>query len=176
MNKRPGVAGNEALFELRLARNHAVIVLVSVVDRRIVPALRFVSRLGYGDTRALHVSVDADETLRLARDWMDLGLTWISLKIHDETRGSLSRSVVEAVREEATSAATVTVVLPEYDTRRWWHPFLHRCTARLLAADLQWLPGVTAVIVPFAAPPRPRRGSAIRRLGSRADSPSSGIQ
>jgi hypothetical protein len=157
MSERPGMDSGEALFELRVARNHAVIVLVSVVDRRIVPALRFVSRLGYGNTRALHVSVDPEETLRLARDWMDLELTWLPLHIHDETRRSVSSNVVEAVREEATCASTVTVVLPEYDTRRWWHPFLHRCTARRIAADLHSLPGVTAVIVPFAARPRHRR-------------------
>ncbi|MGH9284650.1 MAG: hypothetical protein ACRD0M_03105 [Acidimicrobiales bacterium] len=58
-------------------------MLVSVVDRRILPALRFVSRLPETDVRALHVSVEAFETRRLAEDWMELGLTWLPLHIHD---------------------------------------------------------------------------------------------
>lgn len=165
MTQRPRIARPEALFDLRLARNHAVMVLVSVVDRRIVPALRFVSRLGYADTRAVHVSVDPDETLRLARDWMELGLSWLPLHVHDAVAGGLPASVVEAVREETAGTPAVTVVLPEYDTGLWWHPFLHRGTARRIAAALQGDPGLTPIIVPFSARP-------VSRGGSRTGSPS----
>ena len=149
----------DTLLEFRLVRNHAVIVLVSVVDRRIVPALRFVSRLGYADTRALHVSVDPDETRRLANDWMNLGLSWLPLYIRDATAPSLPESVCRAVLLDGETTGHLTVVLPELESPRWWYPLLHRRTARRIAAQLQPLPGVTAVIVPFTvgAPISPER-------------------
>ncbi len=137
------------LFELRLARNHTVIVLVSVVDRRIVPALHFVSRLACSDTRALHVSIDADETRRLAVDWMNLGLSWLPLHVQEASEASLPASVRRAIAQDAAPTERVTVVVPELDFVRWWHPLLYRGSARRIAEQLQPLPGVTAVIVPF---------------------------
>jgi hypothetical protein len=153
MTELPTMATPDSLFELRLTRNHTVIVLVSVVDRRIVPALRFVSRLGCSDTRALHVSIDPHETRRLATDWMNLGLSWLPLHVRDAPAEGLPAAVRAAVREAAVTTEGVTVVLPELDFPRWWHPVLHRCRARRIAAQLQSLPGVTAVIVPFSVPP-----------------------
>ncbi len=142
------------LFALRRTRNHTVIVLVSVVDRRIVPALHFVSRLGCSDSRALHIAVDGEQTRRLAADWMNLGLSWLPLHIEDATEGSLPASVRRAIEHEAAATERVTVIVPELDFVRWWHPLLYRGSARRIAQQLQPLPGVTAVIVPFYIQPR----------------------
>ena len=142
------------VFELRLTRNHTVILLVSVLDRRILPAIRFVSRLGSSDSRALHVSVDPRETRRLALDWMRLGLSWLPLHIREASAENLPMAVRDAVRDEAPPTGALTVVVPELVSPRWWYPLLHRRSARRIAAELQTLPRVTAVIVPFCFPPR----------------------
>ena len=144
----------DGIFELRRTRNHAVILLVSVVDRRIVPALRLVSRLGCSDCRALHVSVDAADTRKLAADWMNLGLAWLPLHIEEAAAESIPAAVRRAVEKDAAGIERVTVVVPELDLVRWWHPLLHRCSARRIAEQLQPLPGVTTVIVPFCVPGR----------------------
>ena len=128
-------------------------LLVSVVDRRILPALRFVSRLDYSDTRALHISVDPDETRRLASDWMKLGLSWLPLHIRDATTSPLPVAVRDAVQEEALGTENFTVVLPELDSPGLWHLLLHRHSARRIAGELQELPNVTTVIVPFSLAP-----------------------
>jgi hypothetical protein len=140
----------DVLFELRTMRNHAVILLVSVVDRRIVPALRFVSRMACRHSLALHISSDSEQTRRLAADWMDLGLTWLPLHMSDAGRQGVVASIREAIRAEVGDARDVTVVVPELELRTWWHPLLHRRRARRIAAALQSLPSVTAVIVPFS--------------------------
>ena len=150
MTSPPELAGPRRLFEVRLTENHAVIVLVSVVDRRLASALRLVSRLRCPDSRALHVSVDPDQTRRLATDWMKLGLSWLPLHIRDATTVALPVAAYEAVREETAAIESVTVVLPELNDPAWWHPLLHRRSARHIAARLQDLPHVTAVIVPFS--------------------------
>lgn len=144
----------DGLFELRRTRNHTVILLVSVVDRRIVPALHFVSRLACNDTRALHIAVDTGQTRRLAADWMDLGLSWLPLHIREATADNLPAAVRDAVAHEAATTDRVTVVVPELDIVRWWHSFLYRGRARRIAEQLQPLAGVTTVIVPFYVPPR----------------------
>lgn len=141
----------EPTFERLTRRRHTAVVLVSTVDRRILPALRFVSRLPDTDVRALHVSADTDETRRLAREWMDLGLTWLPLHIHDPAAETLSESLRVAVRQEAErTSGSVTVVVPELEFCRWWQALLHRHSARRIVQDLQAISEVTTVIVPYA--------------------------
>ena len=143
---------HEIVFQRRTARRHRAIVLVSAADRRILPALRFVSRLSETDVRALHVSVDAEETRRLAEDWMKLDLTWLPLYIHESATDDLVDSVKKAIEREADETGDVIVVVPELGFTHWWHPVLHRRCARRIAQHLQQLSEVTTVIVPFTAP------------------------
>lgn len=145
------MAKPEPITEHRTRRRHTAIVLVSVVDRRILPALRFVSRLPDTEMRALHVSVEAFETRRLAEDWMELGLTWLPLHIHDAATEGLADSFRHAVLQQTARSGDVTVIVPELDFYRWWHPLLHRRSARRIAQFLQPLSGVTTVIVPYLA-------------------------
>lgn len=146
------MAQRETIFELRAARAYPVVLLVSAVDRRILPALQFVSRLPFAEIRALHVSVDPDETRHIARAWMELGLAWLPLYIREGSEGGIAATIKNALDEEDTGAATMTVVVPELNITRWWHPLLHRQTARHLAAELQGVPRLTTVIVPFSLP------------------------
>ncbi len=142
---------HEAVFRWPAGRRHTAIVLVSAADRRILPALRFVSRLAETDVRALHVSVKAQETRRLAEDWMKLDLTWLPLHIHDSATDELPEAVRDAVEREADATGDVIVVIPELEFTHWWHPLLHRRSARRISQQLQRLPEVIAVIIPFTA-------------------------
>ena len=141
------MAPQDAVFELRAARGYPVVVLISTVDRRILPALRFVSRLPFAQPRALHVSVDPDEARYVAQGWMALGLSWLPLHIRDMADEGVAASVRAVIEQEA--AQHVTVVVPELNLPRWWHALLHRQSARRIAAQLQRAPGITTVIVPF---------------------------
>ncbi|HET9443898.1 MAG TPA: hypothetical protein VFO65_11280 [Acidimicrobiales bacterium] len=140
---------SETVFELRPARsNRTVVVLVSDLDRRLVPAIRFVAGLRQVQLRAMHVSVDPDRTRRLADDWADLGLSWLPLEIEPPAAGGVAESVAAALRREASEDNPVTVVVPELDFPRRWQGLLHRRSARRIAGHLQAVPGVTAVVVP----------------------------
>lgn len=143
------MARPDGIVELQGARAYPVVVLVSAVDRRILPALRFVARLPFARPRALHVSVDPEETRRVVDDWMALGLTWLPLHIAEASGDGVAAAVTAVLAEETWLADRVTVVVPELNVPRWWHPVLHRRSARRIAADLQAVPRVTTVIVPF---------------------------
>ncbi len=147
-------------LELHAARSYPVVVLISAVDRRILPAVRFVSRLPFAQAHALHISFDAEETRRIANDWMRLDLSWLPLRIRDAGIGQDLATAVRGVLddEDRRGGEPVTVVIPELSVSRWWHPLLHRQTARHIAAALQLSPSVTPVIVPLAWPDAPARG------------------
>ena len=129
---------------------HLVILLVGAVDRRILPAVRFLSRLPNTDLRAVHISVNSDASQRLALDWMDVGLSWLPLHIHDPGAGTLEASVRQLLESQPNPGRPVTVVVPELEFSRWWSPLLHRRSARRIARQLQPLRTVTTVIVPFS--------------------------
>jgi hypothetical protein len=146
------MARRDTTFELHAARTYPVVVLISAVDSRILPALRFVANLPFAQTRALHVSVDPDETRRIAHDWMELGLAWLPLHITEASNDGIAASVRAAVEESGHGLDTVTIVVPELNLPRWWHSLLHRHSARRIAAQLQAMSGLTTVIVPFCVP------------------------
>lgn len=146
------MAKPEALFDQRTIRHHTAILLVANVDRRILPALRFLSRLPQTDIRAVHLSIDPEQTTQLAIDWMNLDLTWLPLHIHEPAAATLPASVRQAIEQEAPDKGSLTVVVPELDFCRWWHAVLHRRSARRIARELQALHRVTTVIVPFSTP------------------------
>lgn len=126
-----------------------MVVLVSAVDRRIVPAVSFVSRLPFAEPLALHISVDPDLTRIVAARWLALDLTWLPLHIRDAEDGDIATAVAAVVDEVASDVENVTVVLPEWNSPKWWHPLLHRQSARRIAAELQAAPRITPIIVPF---------------------------
>lgn len=159
----PKMAKPEPLTEHDTKRRHTAIVLVSVVDRRILPALRFVSQLP---------ETGVPSAARVGRGFRDaptgrgldgLGLTWLPLHIHDAATEGLAESFRHAVLQQAARSGNVTVIVPELYFYRWWHSLLHRRSARRIAQHLQSLPGVTTVIVPFTASLQSRpHGSSVR--------------
>jgi hypothetical protein len=129
-----------------------VLVLVGALDRRIVPALRFVATWTGADLRAVHVVVDAATTRRLASEWMALDLGWLPLHVHDAVGPTLATSIVAAVEAETTAAGVdrCTVVVPQLDVPGRWQQLLHRRTGTEVARVLATVPGVTTLVAPAA--------------------------
>ena len=127
----------------------SALVLVGSLDRRIVPALRLIARLVDVELRALHVSVDSEQTRLLARDWLALDLPWLPLHIREATSTTFVSAVRQAVDAEADRVGEVLVILPEAEYERWWHALLHRQSARRIARALDSNGRVTTVMVPF---------------------------
>ena len=123
------------------------VLLVAAVDLRFRTGLALLPQFEGCDERALHISLDRDQTCALAQRWMDLGIASLPLQI-EEPGGDLVHSVRVAVEREARIRPRVTVIIPEIALGRWWQPLLHRGRARALAWELAGVDGVTTVIVP----------------------------
>ncbi len=141
----------ESVGTADIALAHAI-VLIDELDRRILPALRFVTRLPGLSARAVHIATDMEAARALALDWMDVGLDWLPLTIREPVGGSLETSVDAVVREEVRQHGATTVVIPELHFALWWHPLLHRGGGRRIIRQLHPIPGVTTVLVPYPVP------------------------
>ncbi len=112
---------------------HKVIVPVNAVHRGILEALRYAKAVS-DDVTAVYVEIEPGAREEIERKWE----RWVP-DIPLVVLPSPYRSVVgpillylDQVQREAGPDTALTVVLPEFVPRRWWHHFLHNQTALML--------------------------------------------
>jgi amino acid transporter len=128
---------------------HTVIVPVGGVHRATIRALDYARQLG-PDVRAVYVNSQGDEA-RIRAAWAEWG-HGVPLVVLDSPYRSLVRPLLEyldGLMAPRGPAAFVTVVLPEFIPRRWWHHLLHNQTALFLKGALLFRRDVVVVDVPF---------------------------
>jgi len=142
-----------------LPTKHHAIVLVSSIHKGVVQALRY-ARLISGDrVEALTVDLESDgfnegpAMEKMRADWMHYGMG-VPLR----SIPSPYRKVVEPILEEierfqrAEPEISLTVILPEYITSKWWQGFLHNQMAFRIKAALMLRPGVIVTTVRMHIP------------------------
>jgi amino acid transporter len=131
---------------------NTVLVPVSDLHVGVVRALRFAETLA-AEPRAVYVEIDPERTARLRERWARL-----SLKIPLVVLPSPYRSVLGPLLEYVEAlqrhdpAQLVTIVIPEFVPRRWWHHLLHNQTALAIKGALLFRRGIVVVDVPFHLP------------------------
>ncbi|MDQ3940520.1 MAG: APC family permease [Actinomycetota bacterium] len=130
-------------------RNY-VIVLVSGVHNATLQAIEYAETLRPIDIRAVSFGLDPAETEKLGNAWLDAAIPH-PLEIDDSPFRDLGRSLLSYVRQfEADGLhVVVTVVLPEFVTKRHHHRVLHGQTALIIKRHLLFEPGVVTVSVPY---------------------------
>ena len=129
--------------QLRLAEGEqpapvksTAIVLAAGIHKGVLPALEYARTLSH-DCRALYIEIDPNET-RLVRDrWEDFGLGVPLVILESPFRSVLSpvlKYLEEAKKERPNHV--VTVVLPEFVPRKWWHKLLHNQSGMFLKVAL----------------------------------------
>ncbi len=114
-------------------RAHKVIVPVNNVHRGILEALRYAKAVS-DDVTAVYVEIEPGAREEIERKWE----RWVP-DVPLVVLPSPYRSVVgpillylDQVQREAGPDTALTVVLPEFVPRRWWHHLLHNQTALML--------------------------------------------
>ncbi len=116
--------------------HNTVLVLVSRLHRGIVSALNY-AHLVSDDVRAVYVETNPENTAALKKEWNERG-EGIPLVIMESPYRSLIGPLmryVDAVQKERTDDV-VTVIVPEFVSRKWWHLLLHNQAAPLLRLAL----------------------------------------
>lgn len=154
---------------------HKVLVLVPSVHQGVLQALDYARTLAHSDEiEALHVNVDPrppavyrrvlkrtkdEETeLRLLtpaagkmqQEWQQF-VPDIPLRIIDSEHRSLIEPIEEYIDEliEQEQLDQVTVVIPEFYPRKWWHHLLHNQSAWILRLTLMKKPKVVVSTVRY---------------------------
>ena len=132
------------------ATGDVALVLVNRLQKPVVKAVDYAVAARHGTTMAVHVSVSAEETARLQREWAD-HLMPIPLVIVESPYRSFAQPVAGFIRKyrEKHGSSVVTVYLPQYIVGHWWESFLHNRRARRMANQLMLVHGVSITLVPW---------------------------
>lgn len=129
---------------------HRVIMPVSGVHRGSLAALRY-ARMLSDDVTAVHISIDPDEALRIQKKWEIWGEGVRLVILESEFRLLIEPllNYIEEIAEQCQPNETITVVVPQFVPKRWYHNFLHTQTAFWLRIALLFKPGIVITDVPY---------------------------
>lgn len=131
--------------------SHYVLIPVSEVHRGVLAAVHYARSIGKdGQVEAVTVATDeaAAEELKVRWDLWAGGLPLVVLPSPDR---SLVRPMLAYVDEvqRRTGVDFVTVVVPEFVPKRWWHHLLHNQSALLIKAAFLFRRGTIVCNVPY---------------------------
>jgi amino acid transporter len=132
-----------------IAIEHTVLVLVSSLNRGTIPALEYAKTISER-VEAVHINLNPKSTEQLKRDWEKWGCG-IPLTILASPYRSITEPLLEYIDEveDRYEHDLVTIIVPEFVTKKWWHNLLHNQTALLLKAILRFRPGKVVTTVRY---------------------------
>ena len=115
------------------------IVLAAGIHRGIWPALKYAKTLSH-DCRALYVEIDPSETPLVRERWEQYGLGVPLVILESPYRSMIGPTVkyIEEAKKERPNYI-ITVVLPEFVPKKWWHKLLHNQSAIVLKIRLMMM-------------------------------------
>ncbi|MCL4423979.1 MAG: APC family permease [Firmicutes bacterium] len=128
---------------------HTIIVPVAGVNQAVAQTISYAKCLA-ADVRAVHISVEPEQTEKLKAKWQawDPGIPLIVIKSpYRSVLNPLLHYIDRIERREGDDV--VTVMLAEFVPRRWWQLALHNQSALLLKAALHFRPHTVVVSVPY---------------------------
>jgi amino acid transporter len=137
-------------WEPPAAGKHTVVVLVGGVHRGSLQALAYAEMLRPDRLYAVHIA-DSDEKAESIHDAWRKADTEYPLHVVVDPYRQLQQPLMEFIDDVDGRHGTdrLTVVIPEFTTRRWWEGLLHNQSAWLLKAKLARRPNTVTVSVPL---------------------------
>ena len=129
---------------------HRVILTISGVHRGMLAALCYARSLS-NDVTAVHVSIDPAEAEKVKRKW-ELWGDGVRLVILDSPYRLLLERLLDYIEKVAAQRQpneVITIVVPQFVPKHWWHNLLHTQTAMLLRLALLFKPGIVIIDVPY---------------------------
>lgn len=132
-----------------IAIEHTVLVLVSSLNRGTIPAMEYAKTIS-NKVEAVHIELNPEATQRLKLAWEEWGCG-IPLTILKSPFRSIIEPLLEYIDEveDRHEHDLVTIIVPEFVTKKWWHNLLHNQTAILLKAILRFRKGKVVTTVRY---------------------------
>jgi amino acid transporter len=131
-------------------KRHRVILPISGIHQGTLAALSYARALS-NDITAVYVSIDPVEAESIRNKWEIWG-EGVRLVILESPYRLLLEPLLEYIGETAAkrkSKEIVTIVVPQFVPRIWWHNLLHTQTATWLRFALLFKPGIVITDVPY---------------------------
>jgi amino acid transporter len=127
-----------------------VLILVSGVHRGTLAALRYAKALS-DDVTALHVSIEPSEADRVREKWDIWGEGVRLVILHSPYRLLIEPILryIQEISENRHPNEIITIVVPQFVPRHWYHNLLHTQTAFILRMVLLFKPGIVITDVPY---------------------------
>ncbi len=132
--------------------SHAVLILIPGINKGVLQALRYAKSIS-DESEAVFVEIDPKETAKLQEEWAGLD-PGIPLTVLKSPWRSLTEPIIRYTRTIRTErhVDTVTVIVPEFVTTRWWHKLLHNQAGLMVKFALLLEPGVVVTNVRYRPP------------------------
>jgi amino acid transporter len=132
------------------ARRHRVIMPVSAIHQGTLEALDYALTLSR-DVTAVHISIDPAQTEKLKQKWDGWG-KGVRLVVIESPYRTFLEPFLEYVNELSAILQPnerLTIVVPQFIPKHWWHNLLHTQTAFWLRFVLLNQQGVVITEVPY---------------------------
>ena len=103
------------------------------------------------DVTAVHVCLDPEEAEQVQQKWETWG-KGVRLVILDSPYRLMIEPLLHYVEEIAAKRQPneiITIVVPQFVPKHWWHNLLHAQTATWLRLALLFKPGIVVTDVPY---------------------------
>jgi amino acid transporter len=131
-------------------RRHRVIIPISGVHRGSLAALDYALSISH-DVTAVHVSLDAAEAEKVRAKWERWG-NGVRLVVLDSPYRLMVEPMLAYIERLAALRQpneAITIVVPQFVARRWYHNLLHTQTAVWLRLALLFRKGIVVTDVPY---------------------------
>ena len=130
---------------------HVAVVLVAGLHNASLNGLRYARSLGADELHCLHVQTDPKETGSLKAEWDAATGGRAPLEVLPSPYREIARPAFDWVRQvlDADPHTYVTIVIPEFVVRKWWHNLLHNHTSLVLKRTFLFEPSVVVSAVPY---------------------------
>jgi amino acid transporter len=132
------------------SKRHRVIMPVSAIHHGTLEALDYALSLSR-DVTVVHVSIDPDQTEKVRQKWSWWG-KGVRLVVIDSPYRTFLEPFLDYVNELSSvlqPSERLTIVVPQFIPKRWWHNLLHTQTAFWLRFMLLNKRGVVITEVPY---------------------------
>lgn len=129
---------------------HRVILPIGGVHQGTLEALHYARMLSH-DLTAVHVSVEPTETERIKDKWATWG-EGIRLVVLDSPYRVMYEPLlayIEDVASQRQQNERITIVVPQFVPKHWWHNLLHMQTATFLRFALLFKKNIVVTDVPY---------------------------
>jgi amino acid transporter len=128
---------------------HTVLVLVSSLNKGTVPALEYAKTIS-DRVEAVHVELSPEGTRRLRGAWDEWGCN-VPLTILKSPYRAISEPLLDYIDEVEARYEhdLVTIIVPEFVTKHWWHNILHNQTSLLIKTLLRFKRGKVVTTVRY---------------------------